>query len=172
MASLPPTDFDFANMPSGADPEERWAYISRAVEHIMTDPELRVSSKGYSGLYTAVYDYCRPGTKGQGCTCFLCGVLESAAGTYCATLVLNANLAASDLYNKLSLYFISHLKGITGVLFPPGGSSICSLTHLFFRKRTLWKTLTCCSITPMNGLDIHNALSVSIACSLILIGFG
>ncbi|KAF5333224.1 hypothetical protein D9611_002822 [Ephemerocybe angulata] len=96
-ASASTTDIDFANMPPRtADLEETWAYLSRGVEHIMTNFELGLSFKGYTSLYSTVYNYCTS-TK-------MHGKLDGNR--------TGANLVGSDLYNKLSLYFISHFKGM------------------------------------------------------------
>lgn len=58
-SSASTTDIDFANMPPRtADLEETWAYLSRGVEHIMTNFELGLSFKGYTSLYSTVYNYC------------------------------------------------------------------------------------------------------------------
>ncbi|KAJ2918099.1 hypothetical protein MD484_g2311, partial [Candolleomyces efflorescens] len=94
MASTPSTtDIDFANMPSPtADLEETWTYLSKGVEHIMTNFEHRLSPKGYMSLYSTVYNYCTS-------TRMLGGDRRGADLGY-------------ELYNKLSLYFISHFKGM------------------------------------------------------------
>lgn len=97
-SSSQPVDTDFANMPPRtADLEETWAYLNGGVEHIMTNFELGLSFKGYTSLYSTVYNYCTS-TK-------MHGKLEGGART-------GANLVGSDLYNKLSQYFISHFKGM------------------------------------------------------------
>ncbi|KAH6902807.1 ubiquitin-protein ligase [Coprinopsis sp. MPI-PUGE-AT-0042] len=92
-----PVDTDFADMPPRtADLEETWAYLNNGVEHIMTNFELGLSFKGYTSLYSTVYNYCTS-TKMQG------KMDGNRTG---------ANLVGSDLYNKLSQYFISHFKGM------------------------------------------------------------
>lgn len=61
-----PVDTDFADMPPRtADLEETWAYLNNGVEHIMTNFELGLSFKGYTSLYSTVYNYCTS-TKMQG----------------------------------------------------------------------------------------------------------
>ncbi|KAM6496298.1 Cullin [Amanita muscaria] len=80
--------------PKTADLEETWTYLVEGVNHIMTRLEQGLSFTAYTNLYTTVYNYCtstrmhasRPdGHKG-------------------------ANLVGSDLYNKLSIYFLDHFK--------------------------------------------------------------
>ncbi|PPR04637.1 hypothetical protein CVT24_011855 [Panaeolus cyanescens] len=90
-------DYDFAKMPSkSADLQETWAYLSRGVDHIMNNQEKGLSFPGYTGLYTTVYNYCTS-TK-------MHGRLDANRS--------GANLVGSDLYNKLSEYFILHFKGM------------------------------------------------------------
>jgi cullin 1 len=58
-SSSTPVDIDFPNMPPRtADLDETWAFLSRGVEHIMTNFELGLSFKGYTNLYSTVYNYC------------------------------------------------------------------------------------------------------------------
>ncbi|EAU82739.1 ubiquitin-protein ligase [Coprinopsis cinerea okayama7 len=93
----PPVDTDFANMPPRtADLEETWAYLNGGVEHIMTNFELGLSFKGYTSLYSTVYNYCTS-TK-------MHGKLDGNR--------TGANLVGSDLYSKLSTYFVNHFKGM------------------------------------------------------------
>ncbi|KAF9057518.1 Cullin [Panaeolus papilionaceus] len=84
-------------MPSkSADLQETWAYLSKGVDHIMNNQEKGLSFPGYTGLYTTVYNYCTS-TK-------MHGRLDANRS--------GANLVGSDLYNKLSEYFILHFKGM------------------------------------------------------------
>lgn len=88
---------DFANMPPRtADLEETWTFLNGGVDHIMTNFETGLSFKGYTSLYSTVYNYCTS-TK-------MHGKLEGNR--------TGANLVGSDLYNKLSGYFVVHFKGM------------------------------------------------------------
>ena len=60
------TDIDFANMPPPeADLEEAWTYLSRGVEHIMTDEKICLAHRDYMGLYSTVVNYCTSGKMGN-----------------------------------------------------------------------------------------------------------
>ncbi|KAF8204573.1 Cullin [Pholiota molesta] len=88
---------DFAKMPAkAADLEETWAYLNAGVDHIMNDLEKGLSFTGYTSLYTTVYNYCTS-TK-------MHGRLDGNRS--------GANLVGSDLYSKLSEYFIVHFQGM------------------------------------------------------------
>ncbi|KAF9534666.1 ubiquitin-protein ligase [Crepidotus variabilis] len=94
--TTPATNDEFAKMPSKtADLDETWHYLNAGVDHIMNNLEKGLSFVGYTSLYTTVYNYCTS-TKMHG---RLDG--NRSAG---------ANLVGSDLYNKLSEYFIKHFK--------------------------------------------------------------
>ncbi|KAF8914411.1 Cullin [Gymnopilus junonius] len=77
-----------------ADLDETWAFLNNGVDHIMNNLEKGLSFTGYTGLYTTVYNYCTS-TK-------MHGRLDGNRS--------GANLVGSDLYNKLSEYFILHFK--------------------------------------------------------------
>ncbi|KAH9482249.1 Cullin-1 [Psilocybe cubensis] len=94
--SAPPTvPNDFSTMPPrNAELDETWAYLNQGVDHIMNNLEKGLSFAGYTSLYTTVYNYCTS-TK-------MHGRLDGNRS--------GANLVGSDLYNKLSLYFVDHFK--------------------------------------------------------------
>ena len=108
---------DFANMPPRtADLEETWTFLNGGVDHIMTNFETGLSFKGYTSLYSTVYNYCTS-TK-------MHGKLEGNRSEFCASCdvsivesysIAGANLVGSDLYNKLSGYFVEHFKGMLEV---------------------------------------------------------
>ncbi|KAH8796887.1 Cullin [Flagelloscypha sp. PMI_526] len=90
---------DFSKMPARtADLEETWNFLQAGVNLIMTKLESGLSFSNYTNLYTTVYNYCTS-TKMQ-------GKLEHNR--------TGANLVGSDLYNKLSEYFVAHFHPITG----------------------------------------------------------
>ncbi|KDR84230.1 hypothetical protein GALMADRAFT_55074 [Galerina marginata CBS 339.88] len=80
--------------PKTADLDETWAFLNAGVDHIMNHLERGLSFTGYTSLYTTVYNYCTS-TK-------MHGRLDGNRS--------GANLVGSDLYNKLSEYFILHFK--------------------------------------------------------------
>ncbi|KAF9000248.1 ubiquitin-protein ligase [Cyathus striatus] len=80
--------------PRTADLEETWTFLNMGVDHIMTKLEHGLQFADYTSLYTTVYNYCTS-TKMQ-------GKLEGNR--------TGANLVGSDLYNKLSGYFVTHFK--------------------------------------------------------------
>ncbi|TFK69401.1 ubiquitin-protein ligase [Pluteus cervinus] len=77
-----------------ADLEETWKYLNEGVDHIMTRLESGLSFSDYTSLYTTVYNYCTS-TK-------MHGKLDGNR--------TGANLVGSDLYNKLTSYFMIHFK--------------------------------------------------------------
>ncbi|KAF9463083.1 Cullin [Collybia nuda] len=80
-------------MPSRlADLDETWTYLTQGVDHIMTRLETGLSFVDYTSLYSTVYNYCTS-TK-------MHGNLEGNR--------TGANLVGSDLYKKLSGYFVTH----------------------------------------------------------------
>ncbi|PFH50426.1 hypothetical protein AMATHDRAFT_61141 [Amanita thiersii Skay4041] len=103
MTSKPSTSTrSFLNtIPSkNAELDETWAYLHEGVDHIMTRLEEGLSFNGYSNLYTAVYNYCTS-TK-----------MHNKPDGHKTT---GANLVGSDLYNKLSMYFMDHFKSMVKV---------------------------------------------------------
>jgi cullin 1 len=104
---------DFSKMPpKTADLDETWAFLNAGVDHIMNHMERGLAFAGYTSLYTTVYNYCTS-TKmhgrleGNRCECSFCGPSRILANS-CA--LAGANLVGSDLYNKLSEYFIIHFR--------------------------------------------------------------
>ncbi|EKM79832.1 hypothetical protein AGABI1DRAFT_113105 [Agaricus bisporus var. burnettii JB137-S8] len=88
----------FPNMPGKtADLDQTWAYLTSGVDHIMTNIEAGLSFADYTNLYTTVYNYCTS-TK-------MHSRLEIGNRT-------GANLVGSDLYNKLSGYFVQHFRAM------------------------------------------------------------
>lgn len=78
-----------------ADLDQTWAYLTSGVDHIMTRMEAGLSFADYTNLYTTVYNYCTS-TK-------MHSRMDSSNRT-------GANLVGSDLYNKLSGYFVQHFQ--------------------------------------------------------------
>ncbi|KAF5322714.1 hypothetical protein D9619_000259 [Psilocybe cf. subviscida] len=96
MTSMP-VDRDFSKMPpKQAELAETWTYLEGGVDHIMNHLEQGLSFTGYTSLYTTVYNYCTS-TK-------MHGRLDSNRS--------GANLVGSDLYNKLSEYFVAHFTSM------------------------------------------------------------
>ncbi|KXN86112.1 Cullin-1 [Leucoagaricus sp. SymC.cos] len=86
----------FPNMPGkSADLDQTWAYLVIGVDHIMIRIEAGLSFADYTNLYTTVYNYCTS-TK-------MHSRIDSGNRT-------GANLVGSDLYNKLSGYFVQHFQ--------------------------------------------------------------
>ncbi|KAG6811936.1 hypothetical protein H0H92_005165 [Tricholoma furcatifolium] len=82
-------------MPSKtADLEETWAYLTEGVDLIMNRLETGLSFPAYTNLYTTVYNYCTS-TK-------MAGKPDNNR--------TGANLVGSDLYTKLSAYFVEHFR--------------------------------------------------------------
>ncbi|RDB19810.1 Cullin-1 [Hypsizygus marmoreus] len=85
----------YSNMPPRtADLDETWTFLNQGVDHIMTRLDTDLSFPAYTSLYTTVYNYCTS-TKMQ-------GKLDGNR--------TGANLVGSDLYRKLSEYFVEHFK--------------------------------------------------------------
>ncbi|KAJ7599806.1 Cullin repeat-like-containing domain protein, partial [Mycena floridula] len=80
--------------PRTADLEETWAFLEIGVHHIMNNPESGLVFVNYENLYTTVYNYCL-WTNMQG---------KPGRNRY------DANPVCSNLYSKLSEYFVSHFK--------------------------------------------------------------
>ncbi|KAF8808589.1 Cullin repeat-containing protein [Phlegmacium glaucopus] len=80
--------------PKMADFDEKWTFLNAGVDHIMNHPKQGLPFARYNQLYTTVYNCCTS-TK-------MHGRLDGNRS--------GANLVGSDLYNKLSEYFILHLK--------------------------------------------------------------
>ena len=119
MASQNPPNA-FTNMPARtADLDETWNFLNEGVDHIMTRLESGLSFASYTSLYTTVYNYCTS-TK-------MHGKLEgnrserSRRVTFMtrfltlAPIIGGANLVGSDLYKKLSGYFVNHFKPMMDV---------------------------------------------------------
>ena len=108
---------DFANIPHRtADLEEIWMFLNGGIDHIMTNVETGLSFEGCTSLYSAVYNYCTSSKT--------CGKLEGNRSEFCASCDVDivesystagANLAGSDLYSKLSEYFVVHSEGMLEV---------------------------------------------------------
>jgi cullin 1 len=124
----------FPNMPGKtADLDQTWAYLTSGVDHIMTNIEAGLSFADYTNLYTTVYNYCTS-TKmhsrleiGNRSTCRM-SLSTLARGfsffpvTDVFSLLAGANLVGSDLYNKLSGYFVHHFRAMKEVC-----AHVCSL---------------------------------------------
>ncbi|KAF8885741.1 Cullin repeat-like-containing domain protein [Infundibulicybe gibba] len=82
------------------DLDETWTYLNEGVDHIMNRQESGLSFTEYTGLYTAVYNYCTS-TK----------MHNKADGNKSG-----ANLVGADLYSKLNAYFVTHFKDIIEIL--------------------------------------------------------
>ncbi|KAJ7021899.1 Cullin [Mycena alexandri] len=82
--------------PKTADLDETWAYINAGVDHIMTNLEAGLSFAGYTSLTTTVYNYCTSAK-----------MPSKPAGNR-----TGADFVGFDLYNKLTDYFVHHLKPI------------------------------------------------------------
>ncbi|KAF8651092.1 hypothetical protein AX16_004892 [Volvariella volvacea WC 439] len=93
----------FQKMPDRtADLEETWDYLNNGVDHIMTKLEEGLSFKSYTSLYTTVYNYCTS-TK-------MSNKIDSHGGRGDFVALRGANLVGSDLYGKLTGYFVEHFK--------------------------------------------------------------
>ncbi|PPQ80426.1 hypothetical protein CVT25_001729 [Psilocybe cyanescens] len=93
--TVPAVSNDFSTMPPRtAELDETWVFLNAGVDHIMNNLEKGLSFVGYTSLYTTVYNYCTS-TK-------MHGRLDGNRS--------GANLVGSDLYNKLSLYFVDHFR--------------------------------------------------------------
>ena len=118
MASSPAPSGPFAVMPNKtADLDETWTFLNAGVDHIMNNIEEGLSFTAYTNLYTTVYNYCTS-TKmhgrldGNRCMLPIPSILNSELNHI---LIAGANLVGSDLYNKLSDYFIRHFQGMLQV---------------------------------------------------------
>jgi cullin 1 len=141
--------------PKTADLDETWAFLNAGVDHIMNHLEQGLSFSGYTALYTTVYNYCTS-TKmhgrldGNRCKCYFCGVLRILAES-CA--LAGANLVGSDLYNKLSEYFILHFRPMLQVRWDESLLNTYSSHNLrHCRKQIRFQMLTCCDTTRRNGI--------------------
>ncbi|KAJ7258021.1 ubiquitin-protein ligase, partial [Mycena rebaudengoi] len=85
----------FAKMPP-QDPDQMLAFLTDGVDYIMTRLEEGLSLAAHTNLQTTVYDYCTS-----------TGVHRELVGHR-----TGANRAGSDLYNKLTEYFVSHFQPI------------------------------------------------------------
>ncbi|KAF5388288.1 hypothetical protein D9615_000826 [Tricholomella constricta] len=77
-----------------ADLDETWAFLNDGVDLIMTRLETGLSFPAYTNLYTTVYNYCT--------STRMSGKMDGNR--------TGANLVGSDLYSKLSAYFVEHFK--------------------------------------------------------------
>ena len=87
-------------------------------------------------------------------------------------LSAGANLVGSDLYNKLSGYFVQLFQSmieVSGQFIDIGLA--CSLRHVIRNQKT-YRTSTSCDITLPSGIDAPRALTTSTVCSLISIVIG
>ena len=120
MTSSPAPSGPFAVMPNKtADLDETWTFLNAGVDHIMNNIEEGLSFTGYTNLYTTVYNYCTS-TKmhgrldGNRCMLHTRPLLSKPKAESRLPLA-GANLVGSDLYNKLSDYFIRHFQGMLQV---------------------------------------------------------
>ena len=147
---------DFSKMPPNtADLEETWAFLNAGVDRIMNHLEQGISSKDYQILYVTVYNYCTS-TKTHGrldgtrCECPLCCLFCIFADS-CA--LAGANLVGSDLYNKLSEYFILHLKPMLQVRWDESlMKTYLSHNLRHSRKQIRFQMLICCDTMRRNGI--------------------
>ncbi|OAX44272.1 Cullin repeat-containing protein [Rhizopogon vinicolor AM-OR11-026] len=86
---MPPATADFATT---------WAFLEEGVHHIMTGLHTSISYYDYNSLYTVAYNYCTSSRR------------HNTTGGAAPGRRTGADLMGSELYDKLTGYFIVHLK--------------------------------------------------------------